>query len=343
MRRIHLYQKRVYNRNQTTGSMSSSTFNKSFNKNNIVPGLGGMTKIQNVDKANCTRICNNNQKNINLDCKLEYSIDLSDNITGAKLSADDKFINLLNVIPKGMETSAGIVDNIYVSDIYWQELANPSNKIRDLNCIECANRGNYAKFMKIVLVINDVHCNRMFVVNPLILTAGLSFTSYRLTTNSLSAGPSHGKSKFRRPIGGFRKAYAECDDMRQNKWSDGKNIYADNYAKCKARRVCDYDCCGNAINSAVSRTNYPVIRSGMLERKDRQQFRSYRDYLHNGVLASYERSLEKNRMDTNAGANCVVFNKSVQCWTSQRSVVVMFKTLFFRVLSKLFSNQITKF
>ncbi len=313
MRRIHLYQKRVYNRNQTTGDMISSTFNKSFNKNNILSGLGGITKIKNIDKSNCTRICNNNQKDIHLDCKLEYFIDLSDNTTDSKLSADDKFINLLNVIPKGLLTSAGAVNNIYVSNIYWQELTNPTNKKYKLDCIDCADRGNYVKYMRIILVIDDKNCTGLFSVNPLNLTAGLSFNSLRIAYNPLSAGSSHGKSKFRRPIGGFRKAYTECDDMRQNKWSDGKNIYADNYAKCKARRVCDYDCCGNAINSAVSRTNYPVIRSGMLERKDRLQFRSYRDYLHNGVLASYERSLEKNRMDTNAGANCVVFNKSVQC------------------------------
>ena len=151
MRRIHLYQKRVYNRNQTTGSMISSTFNKSLNKNSVLPGLGGMTKIYNIDKSNCIRLCNNNQKDINLDCKLEYYIDLSDNMTGAKLSADDKFINLLNVIPKGLMTTAGSVDNIYVSNIYWQELTDSTNIKKDLNCIECADRGNYVKYMKIVL------------------------------------------------------------------------------------------------------------------------------------------------------------------------------------------------
>tara|TARA_B100001063_G_C16774188_1_gene563874 strand:+ start:1694 stop:3094 length:1401 start_codon:yes stop_codon:yes gene_type:complete len=314
MRRIHLYQKRVYNRNKNTGGMISSTFNKSFNKNSILPGLGGMTKIKNVDKANCTKICNNNQKDIKLDCKLEYYIDLSDNITGSKLSADDKFINLLNVIPKGLNTSAGIVDNIYVSNVYWQNKNDSTDQKFNLNCIECADKSKYVKFMRVILVIDDKNCSGLFSVNPLTLTAGLIFIGLRIAYNPLSAGQSHGKSKFRRPVAGFRKAYAECDDMRQNKWNDGKNIYADNYARCKEKKVCrDYDCNGNAINTAVSRTNYPVVRSGMLERKDRQQFRSYRDYLHNGVLASYERSLEKNRMDTTASSKCQVFNKSVQC------------------------------
>tara|TARA_B100001057_G_C22849729_1_gene950494 strand:+ start:50 stop:1447 length:1398 start_codon:yes stop_codon:yes gene_type:complete len=313
MRRIHLYQKRVYNRNKITGNMISSTFNKSFNANSILPELGGMTIIKSVNKSNCTKLCNNNQKNINLDCKFEYFIDLSDNTTDSKLSADEKFINLINVIPKGENTSVGIVDNIYVSNIYWQELSNPSNKIYNLDCIECSEKANYVKYIRVILVIDDKNCSKVPLLSTLSLTAGLVFNFFRIAYNPLSAGPSHSKSKFRRPIGGFRKAYAECDNMSQNKWSDGKNIYADNYAKCKEKRVCDYDCCGNVINTAVSRTNYPVIRSGMLERKDRQQFRSYRDYLHNGVLASYERSLEKNRMDTTAGSNCVVFNKSVQC------------------------------
>ena len=111
------------------------------------------------------------------------------------------------------------------------------------------------------------------------------------------------RAPFRLPIKGYRKELKSCALT----FNDGKNIYIDNYAKAAKGSGCKYDCDGKVIGTVFSRTNHPVIRSGMLDKNDGTSFRSYRDYLRNGTMASYDRSLEKNRKDKN---DCRCYYKS---------------------------------
>ena len=277
MRRRNLMRARVY-RKDATGKRIPSTFNQKVQK---IP-----TAIVNTNMSCASnKFCKENKSS---DLSVESLYDVS--IKCCNLN------NLMNAIPVNSSFDNGIVKDFYIKKVYYM---NAANNILDSLCnLTNVEALTYTKWYTVTLVVK--------LQSNIPATATITSGDYTFTHQGNKTATNTCKKRrapFRLPIKGYRKELKSC----ALDFNDGKNIYMDNYAKAKKGSGCKYDCNGKAIGTVFSRTNYPVIRSGMLDNNDGTSFRSYRDYLRNGTMSSYDRSLEKNRKDKD---DCRCYYKS---------------------------------
>jgi hypothetical protein len=270
MRRRNLMRSRVY-RSDTNGKMIPSTFNQ---KEQITP-----TNYINSDmslKSNKNPI----RRATKIFSKIIFSLDVS----------CCKLYNVMNDIP--IDTNIGIyglLKDLFIKKIYYK---NSSNNERDcLGGLSNLERLTYTKWVTLHFVVLSKNTT---AGNITVNGWDLVYKNQEKKTNKYC----NKRSVFRLPIKGYRKELISCD----KKFNNGTNIYIDNYAKSKIGTGCKYDASGNVLGTVFSRTKHPIIRSGMLD--DGKSYRSYRDYLRNGNMASYDRSLEKNRADKNDCTKC---------------------------------------
>ena len=279
MRRRNLMRSRVY-RSDSNGKRIPSTFNQ---KQQITP-----TDYINSDmslKSNKSP----NRREIKSVSTIIFSLDIS----------HCKLYNVMNDIPIDTNISIyGVLQDLFIEKIYYKNssgvVKNFLNGLTDLEIL------TYTKWVKLNFIVLSNNITPSGTVN--INGWDLIYKEVEKKTNKYC----NKRSIFRLPIKGYRKELVCC----KKDFNDGKNIYIDNYAKSKIGTGCKYDASGNVLGTVFSRTKHPIIRSGVLD--DGKSYRSYRDYLRNGKMASYDRSLEKNRGDKNDCTKCYknVYNKS---------------------------------
>tara|TARA_B110000211_G_scaffold233396_1_gene299505 strand:+ start:1582 stop:2799 length:1218 start_codon:yes stop_codon:yes gene_type:complete len=277
MRRRNLMRSRVY-RSDSNGKSISSTFNQ---KNQITP-----TEYINTDMS-FKSSKNPQQRVIKTNINIIFSLDIS----------CSKLYNVMNDIP--VESNIGIygvLQDLFIEKIYYKNLSGTKDCLDGLSNIEILT---YTKWITLHFIVLS---NNITPVDITINGWDLVYEEVKRKTNKYC----NKRSIFRLPIKGYRKELISCKET----FNDGKNIYIDNYAKSKIGSGCKYDASGNVLGTVFSRTKHPIIRSGMLD--DGKSYRSYREYLRNGKMASYDRSLEKNRADKNDCTKCLnnVYYKS---------------------------------
>ena len=280
MRRRNLMRSRVYRRDPNTFKRIPSTFNQKETKT--------ATQLKNTDmsfESNKTV-----PKSIIPKKKMLY------------FSLDVECCNIfsvLNDIPLDTDIgSYGRLTDVFINKIYFK---NSSGTIKDELCgLTDIEALTYSKWVVLYFVVLS---NNTGAADVTVNTHNLTYVEDK---NKSRCCKNSTRAKFRLPIKGYRKELVKCADN----YDDGKNIYMDNYAKSSIGSGCKYDASGNVVGTVFSRTNYPVIRSGMLD--NGKTYRSYRDYLRNGALSSYDRSLEKNRNDKDDCSKCLknVYYKS---------------------------------
>jgi len=279
---------RVYRRD-ITGKKIPSTFNQREQKTQCV--------IENRDMSYESN--KNITKNVNkIDKTLIFSYDVS----------YCKLYNVMNEIPINTKFgNYGVLKDLLISNIKYINETNDEIK-KCLDNLSVSEKLIYTKVITLhfLVISNNISANDITINGH-----ALIFKKEKNKINKCRT-----KSIFRLPIKGYRKSVIMCDSNKSTK----KNIYMDNYAKSNCGSGCRYDASCNLINSVFSRTKYPVIRSGMLD--DGKSFRSYRDYLRNGNMASYDRSLEKNR---NNKDDCTSCKKNVYYKNSTHSTYNMNK------------------
>ncbi len=278
MRRRNLMRSRVY-RSDSNGKSISSTFNQ---KNQITPA-----EYINTDMS-FKSSKNPQQRVIKTNNNIIFSLDIS----------CCKLYNVMNDIPIDTNIGTyGILQDLFIEKIYYKNLSGTKDCLDGLSNIEILT---YTKWITLHFIV---------LSNNIIAAADITINGWNLKYIEKKRKKNkycNKRSIFRLPIKGYRKELVSCEKT----FNDGKNIYMDNYAKSKIGSGCKYDASGNVLGTAFSRTKHPIIRSGMLD--DGKSYRSYRDYLRNGKMASYDRSLEKNRADKNDCTKCLnnVYYKS---------------------------------
>lgn len=269
MRRRNLMRSRVY-RSDSKGKMIPSTFNQ---KKQITP-----TEYINTDMS-LKYSKNPQQRVIKTNIIIIFTLDIS----------YCKLYNVMNDIPIDSNIDVyGVLQDLSIKKIYYK---NPSGDIKDcLNGLTNIEILTYTKWIQLHFVVLS---NNTTAASTNINGWNLEYIEKKRKTNKNC----NKRSIFRLPIKGYRKELCCNKNIH-----DGKNIYIDNYAKSKIGTGCKYDASGNVLGTVFSRTKHPIIRSGMLD--DGKSYRSYRDYLRNGKMASYDRSLEKNRSDKNDCTKC---------------------------------------
>jgi hypothetical protein len=279
MRRRNLMRSRVY-RSDSEGKKIPSTFNQ---KQQITP-----TEYINSDMS-LKSSKNPQQRIIKTNINIIFSLDIS----------CCKLYNVMNDIPIESDIGIyGVLQDLFIKKIYYK---NSSGVEKDcLNGLTNLEILTYTKWIELHFIV--LSTNAITAADITINGWNLIYKEEKKKTNKHC----NNRSIFRLPIKGYRKELIFCD----KNFNDGKNIYMDNYAKSKIGSGCKYDASGNLKGTVFSRTKHPIIRSGMLD--DGTSYRSYRDYLRNGKMASYDRSLEKNRGDKNDCTKCYknVYNKS---------------------------------
>lgn len=277
MRRRNLMRSRVY-RSDSNGKSISSTFNQ---KNQITPA-----EYINTDMS-FKSSKNPQQRVIKTNNNIIFSLDIS----------CCKLYNVMNDIPIDTNIGTyGILQDLFIEKIYYKNLSGTKDCLDGLSNIEILT---YTKWITLHFIVLS---NNITPVDITINGWDLIYEEVKRKTNKYC----NKRSIFRLPIKGYRKELISCKET----FNDGKNIYIDNYAKSKIGSGCKYDASGNVLGTVFSRTKHPIIRSGMLD--DGKSYRSYREYLRNGKMASYDRSLEKNRADKNDCTKCLnnVYYKS---------------------------------
>jgi len=271
MRRRNLMRSRVY-RSDSKGKMIPSTFNQ---KKQITP-----TEYINTDMSSKSSK-NPQRRAIKTNINIIFTLDIS----------CCKLYNVMNDIPIDSNIGIyGVLQDLFIKKIYYK---NSSGIIKDsLNGLSNIDILTYTKWVKLHLTVLS---NNITAANITINGWDLVYKEVKKKTNKYC----NKRSIFRLPIKGYRKELVSCN----KNFNDGKNIYMDNYSKSKIGSGCKYDASGNVLGTVFSRTKHPIIRSGMLD--DGKSYRSYRDYLRNGKMASYDRSLEKNRSDKNDCTKCL--------------------------------------
>jgi hypothetical protein len=281
MRRRNLLRSRVYRYNDK-GKRIASTFNQSEKM-----------KQTYISNSNMSLESNKYIKTTNSITKINlyFSLDIS----------CCEITEVMDDIPNNTPIdSYGNISDLFIKNVYFKNKAG--NRKETICNLDIVTALTYTKWVQLYFVIfsNDnkpiPQVGDTFNVNGQTLT--YSETNFKINKKDPRS------AKFRLPIKGYRKEIKACENEN---FSYGKNIYKDNYAKATNGSGCKYDCSGNVIGTVTSRTNYPVIRSGMLDKNDGKSFRSYRDYLRNGAMISYDRSLEKNRKDKD-DCNCYYKN-----------------------------------
>ena len=268
---------RVY-RSDSNGKSISSTFNQ---KNQITPA-----EYINTDMS-FKSSKNPQQRVIKTNNNIIFSLDIS----------CCKLYNVMNDIPIDTNIGTyGILQDLFIEKIYYNNLSGTKDCLDGLSNIEILT---YTKWITLHFIVLS---NNITPVDITINGWNLKYIEKKRKKNKYC----NKRSIFRLPIKGYRKELISCKET----FNDGKNIYIDNYAKSKIGSGCKYDASGNVLGTVFSRTKHPIIRSGMLD--DGKSYRSYREYLRNGKMASYDRSLEKNRADKNDCTKCLnnVYYKS---------------------------------